>query len=97
MTYHGPAEVAGTSVRVHLAGRWEPVDGRYHWGGRIEPDARVAGLVRSGRRDVELRIAGRARPARLAEVDPWGGVGVTGVGAPPWPEPRSFGTSSAGG
>lgn len=87
MSYHGPANVAGTPVRVHLSGRWEPVDGRYHWSGRIEPEPRVAVLLRSGRRDVELRIADRARPARLAEVDAWGGVRITGLGPPPWPAP----------
>ncbi|MEV4656961.1 DUF4873 domain-containing protein [Micromonospora sp. NPDC049301] len=87
MSYHGAASVAGTAVRVHLSGRWEPVDGRYHWAGRIEPDPQVARLLRSGQRDVELRIADRTRPARLAEVDPWGGVRITGVGDPPWPEP----------
>ncbi|MEU7841316.1 DUF4873 domain-containing protein [Micromonospora sp. NPDC049114] len=85
MSYHGPASIAGNAVRAHLSGRWEPVDGRFHWGGRIEPDPTVARLLRSGRRDVELRIADRARPARLAEVDPWGGVRITGVGDPPWP------------
>lgn len=87
MSYHGPASISGTPVRAHLSGRWEPVDGRFHWGGRIEPDPTVARLLRSGRRDVELRIADRARPARLAEVDPWGGVRITGVGDPPWPSP----------
>ncbi|MEU7851460.1 DUF4873 domain-containing protein [Micromonospora parva] len=85
MSYHGPAGVEGTSVEVHLSGRWEPVDGRFHWGGRIEPAPPVAHLLRSGRRDVEVRIADRVRPARLAEVDPWGGVRITGVGDPPWP------------
>ncbi|MEU8298720.1 DUF4873 domain-containing protein [Micromonospora sp. NPDC048909] len=85
MSYHGPALVSGTPVRVRLSGRWEPVDGRYHWGGRIEPAPPVARLLRSGQRDVELSIADRVRPARLAEVDPWGGVRITGVGEPPWP------------
>ncbi|MGK5740406.1 DUF4873 domain-containing protein [Micromonospora sp. URMC 103] len=85
MSYHGPADVAGHPVRVHLTGRLEPVDGRFHWSGRVEPDPHVAGLLRAGRRDVELRIAQRVTAARLAEVDPWGGVRVTGVGAPPWP------------
>ncbi|SCG73009.1 DUF4873 domain-containing protein [Micromonospora inositola] len=85
MSYHGPAGVAGNAVQVHLSGRWEPVDGRYHWGGRIEPEPQVVRLLRSGRRDVELRIADRVSPARLAEVDPWGGVRITGVGDPPWP------------
>ncbi|MEW1588081.1 DUF4873 domain-containing protein [Micromonospora vinacea] len=85
MSYHGPADVEGTPVRAHLSGRWEPVDGRFHWGGRIEPEPRVADLLRSGRRDVALRIAGRVRAARLAEIDPWGGVRITGVGDAPWP------------
>ncbi|MFC3502490.1 DUF4873 domain-containing protein [Micromonospora krabiensis] len=87
MNYDGPATVAGRTVRVRLSGRWEPVDGRYHWVGRIEPDARVAGLLRSGRRDVEVRIAERVTAARLGEVDPWGGVRISGVGDPPWPPP----------
>ncbi len=85
MSYHGPADVAGIAVRVHLTGRWEPVDGRYHWNGRIEPAEQVARLLRSGCRDVEVRVAGQVSPARLAEIDPWGGIRVTGVGPPPWP------------
>jgi hypothetical protein len=86
MSYEGPAEVGELAVTVHLSGRWEPVDGRYHWGGRVEPLDEVAALVRAGRREVGLRIGERSAAARLAEVDPWGGVRITGVGAPPWPD-----------
>jgi hypothetical protein len=85
VSYHGPARIGDHAVRVRLRGRFEPVDGRYHWGGRIEPDPAVARLVRSGRRNVRLVIGERSAPARLGEVDPWGGVRITGVGAPPWP------------
>ncbi|KKJ93816.1 MULTISPECIES: DUF4873 domain-containing protein [unclassified Micromonospora] len=85
MSYHGPAWVADTAVRLHAAARWEPVDGRYHWAGRIEPDPRMVRLLRSGRRDVPVRVGERVCRARLAEVDPWGGVRITGVGEPPWP------------
>jgi len=81
----GPAPVTEIPVTVHLSGRWEPVDGRFHWGGRIESSPTVAHLVRAGRRDVRLAIGDRSAAARLAEVDPWGGVRVTGVGEPPWP------------
>lgn len=84
MSYEGPALVGELPVTVHLSGRWEPVDGRYHWSGRIEPFDAVADLVRQGRREVSLCIGERAAAARLAEVDPWGGVRVTGIGEPPW-------------
>lgn len=85
MSWHGPAWIAGTEVRLHVTGHWEPIDGRYHWAGRIEPEPRVVRLLRSGRRDVEVRVGDRITRARLTEVDPWGGVRVTGVGEPPWP------------
>jgi cation diffusion facilitator CzcD-associated flavoprotein CzcO len=74
-------------VRVYLSGRVEPVDGRYHWGGRIAADDAVAQLVRDGRRAVTLRTAdggGSAVPVRLGEVDAWGGIGVRATGTPPW-------------
>ena len=85
MTWEGTAQVAGTRVRLHAGGRFEPVDGRYHWAGRVEPEPRLVRLLRSGRRDVEIRIGERVTRARLTEVDPWGGVRITGVGTPPWP------------
>ncbi|MGY4913012.1 DUF4873 domain-containing protein [Micromonospora aurantiaca (nom. illeg.)] len=63
MTWEGTARIAGTTVRLHGGGRFEPVDGRYHWAGRVEPEPRLVRLLRSGRRDVEVRIGERvARP-----------------------------------
>ena len=90
--YAGPAVVAAadvnTAVRVSFAGRFEPVDGRYHWGGRIAPDERLAALVRGGLRSATVQIGQYpAASARLAEVDPWGGIRVVGVGLPPWSHP----------
>ncbi|GIH09554.1 hypothetical protein Rhe02_76210 [Rhizocola hellebori] len=69
-TEHGTFE-----VQARMLGRVEPVDGRYHWDGRIEPDERIAALVRSGAR--QARLDGVA--VRLTEVDPWGGVLVRGT------------------
>lgn len=86
----GAAEViAGSAVHavsVRLSAHFEPIDGAVHWGGRIAPHAAVAALLRAGRRGVQLRLPGGAAvPARLSELDPWGGVRVTGVGPPPAP------------
>ncbi len=70
-------------VRVVLSVRFEPVDGRCHWGGRIAPAPEVAALVRGGVRSCVLRVDSAA-PARLGDLDPWGGARVTGVGPPPF-------------
>jgi len=73
-------------VTVHLDGHLEPLDGSFHWYGRIERSAAVAGLKDAGATTGSLVIADR-QPAelRLAEYDPWGHVQVSGAGAPPYP------------
>ncbi|MBO0869237.1 MAG: DUF4873 domain-containing protein [Micromonosporaceae bacterium] len=72
-------------AQARLAGQVEPVDGRFHWGGRLAPGRELAELVRAGRRGVRVRIGdGPAREATLGEVDPWGGVRLRGTGPPPW-------------
>ena len=76
-------------VRATLSGHVDPLDGRFHWGGRIGTDARVVGLLRAGKREITLQVAGAPPlPARLTEVDPWGGVILAGTGRPPWPAPE---------
>lgn len=73
-------------VTVHLDGHLEPLDGLFHWYGRIE---RADGLVAAKSRGAtsgELVIdGGPPAPVRLAEQDPWGHVQVNGTGAPPYP------------
>ncbi len=88
--YRGPATLACGDTRIPvtvvLAGHREPLDGKYHWYGRVNADARVRSLKESGRSDVTVTLPdGDPTPARLAEVDPWGHVRVTGVGTPPFP------------
>lgn len=87
--YAGPAEVtvAGVAypVDVALSGRFEPVDGGYHWSGRSAAHPDLVSAVRAGRREATVRVGAAAPvPVRLAEVDPWGGVRLVGVGTPPW-------------
>ncbi len=85
--YRGPAVVTiegvAFEVDVALAGHFEPFDGRFHWGGRISPHAGVGKLVRDGRTTAELAIGGDGKPVQLKDLDPWGGVRVRAVGAPP--------------
>lgn len=71
-------------VQVALAGHLEPIDGNYHWYGRIT--ARDAVTALKGRPGLSLALPDRDPvPARLTEVDPLGNARVCGVGSPPYP------------
>lgn len=90
--YAGPAilRVDGRDlpVRVRLAGHLEPLDGRYHWYGRVERTDAVVAAKDAGAARAELVVGGGAAAGlRLAEYDAWGNVLVSGVGAPPYPLP----------
>jgi hypothetical protein len=74
------------AVELRLSGHFQPIDGRFHWGGRMSAGPEVVALLRSGRRDVFLAGTAGEAPvaARLVELDPWGGIRVTGIGPPPF-------------
>jgi hypothetical protein len=87
--YRGPATLrvgeADLAVQVRLSARFEPVEGRFRWAGRTAPDDGLRERVGGGLREALLTIPGSPqRPARLSEPDPWGGVRLSGTGAPPW-------------
>ncbi|MDV6012882.1 DUF4873 domain-containing protein [Haloechinothrix sp. LS1_15] len=88
--YHGPATLSAGErqlpVTVTLSGHVEPIDGKYHWYGRVHAQEEVAALQRANRSGVSLSLPGRqAVPGRLVERDPWGHVRVAGTGTPPYP------------
>lgn len=82
--YDGPATVlidgANHDVHVRLAGRLDPVDGRYHWQGTILDDLPT---VKPGQ-SVIVAIDDRTADARITEQTPWGRYAVVGVGSPPY-------------
>ncbi|BBZ18974.1 DUF4873 domain-containing protein [Mycolicibacterium gadium] len=83
--YDGPATVRigedERTVRVRLAGRIDPIDGRYHWQGTVFdeplPDTRLP-------RQVIVSVGRHQAQARIVERPPQGGYSVAGVGAPPF-------------
>jgi uncharacterized protein DUF4873 len=99
--YAGPAALAAAgadlTVQVRLSGRVEPLDGRYHWAGRIAAQVDVTRLFRDGVRSATLRIDNQDPvEVRLSEVDPWGAVRVSATSAPPWPPVDSVDPSGEG-
>lgn len=83
--YTGPGELVlgGAAIPVHLdlRGAFQPIDGRFHWQGRVsgaEFDAPVDGTV-------ILRTTYGEATGRVSDPDPWGRLRVTGTGTPPFP------------
>ncbi|GAA2117227.1 hypothetical protein GCM10009759_63450 [Kitasatospora saccharophila] len=91
--YMGAAvlEIDGRSlpVRGRLAGYFQPLDGRYHWYGRLQADAELAELVGSGRADAVLRTPHGQATGTLGDPDLWQRYRIEGVGRPPFPVPVS--------
>lgn len=87
--YSGPAMLdapgAELPVTVTLNGHPDPIDGRYHWYGRIT-GPNPADLPDPGRGQVQLTLPGGTPTAgTLQERDPWGELRIVGVGDPPYP------------
>ncbi|WP_028653961.1 DUF4873 domain-containing protein [Nocardioides sp. J54] len=84
--YDGPATVdldgAAHDVTVTLRGSFQPLDGRFHWYGRLTPGTPVDD-ARSGT-EVVLRTPHGHATARLSDKDIWGRYRLTGTGTPPF-------------
>jgi len=85
--YDGPAHLVAdgrtVDVEVRLRGVFQPIDGLYHWYGRVASSEAVDALVGS-RSPVVLRTPHGEVSARLADRDPWGRYRVSGTGRPPF-------------
>ncbi|KRB79598.1 hypothetical protein ASE01_22980 [Nocardioides sp. Root190] len=84
--YDGPAIVrtpdAEHEVAVTLRGAFSPLDGHFHWYGRVSDSGALA-AVRSGA-TVTVRTEHGEAAARLSDKDPWGRFRVAGTGTPPF-------------
>jgi len=90
--YRGPArlDVGDTTIDVDvvLGGHLEPLDGKYHWYGRVVRNVAVDAAKSEGATVVGLSIGGRkCAEGRLAEHDAWGNMRITATGAPPFERP----------
>ena len=80
--YDGPAHVGDLELQVRLRGHFEPIDGRFHWWGRLAADASLDDAVAGS--TITLRTAYGEAPGRLSDRDPWGRFRVSGTGRPPF-------------
>lgn len=87
--YSGPATlvVAGAEIQVTVTmrGHFEPIDGLYHWYGRINASERLAELLRQHPGTVRVRTPDGEASGSLSDPDAWGRYRVTGTSRPPFP------------
>jgi hypothetical protein len=88
--YSGPARLSLTAtdvldVAVTLAGHLEPLDGQYHWYGRVQQDEALDRAKGNGTTEIVVTIGdGHPAAGRLAEHDAWGNLRIIGTGRPPF-------------
>jgi hypothetical protein len=87
--YCGPARLTvGTAVfdvQVELRGHFEPIDGRYHWYGRIARSEALATALRGLKSAGVIQTPHGSTPCEVAEPDPWERYRITGYSTPPFP------------
>lgn len=91
--YGGPAQLitggAQFDVEVELRGCFQPIDGRYHWYGRVARHDGLAAKLGSARATATLTTPEGSAPCQLSEPDMWGRFRITGISTPPFAVPAS--------
>jgi hypothetical protein len=87
--YEGRATLlVGTSeldVTVVLRGYFEPIDGHYHWYGRIGVNEALSALLGGDRnRPAVLRTPAGEAAGQLSDPDTWGRYRIAGTSRPPF-------------
>lgn len=76
------------TVEVTLRGNFEPVDGRYHWYGRVQPHPSLS--VGARKPEVALKTPFGEAKGTLSDPDTWGRYRITGTSRPPFKVPVSL-------
>lgn len=86
--YRGPATLVlddrEIAVTVELRGCFQPIDGRYHWYGRIAADAGLHTLVAGRRASAVLRTPQGEAAGQVCDPDLWDRHRILGTGTPPF-------------
>jgi len=100
--FSGPARLRLGSidldVQADLRGQFDPIDGRYHWYGRLERhDGLTAAMAGQGRAAGVLTTPEGRAECELSDPDPWQRYRVSGVSTPPFRSELSAAAADAGG
>jgi len=89
--YQGPATlgIGGETFEVEadLRGKFEPIDGRYHWYGRLRQHEGLAAALAQGRAEGTLSTPEGTAQCEVSDPDPWLRYRVSGISRPPFAVP----------
>ncbi|GAA3540941.1 DUF4873 domain-containing protein [Amycolatopsis ultiminotia] len=92
--YAGPATLVvddvALPVELELRGHFQPIDGYYHWYGRIAVDAALAELVGGRKKACEVKVGAQSAAGEVSDPDPWGRYRITGTSTPPFTVPKTL-------
>jgi cell division protein YceG involved in septum cleavage len=78
------------TVQVELRGHFQPIDGYYHWYGRISPHEELHQLLDGNKREAEIRTPEGYARGELSDRDPWGRYRILGTSTPPFTVPTEL-------
>ena len=83
-------EETAMPVEVELRGYFQPIDGYYHWYGRIKPNRQLADLAGGRKKTAEIRTPQGSAIGEISDPDPWDRYRITGTSTPPFAIPASL-------
>lgn len=72
------------AVQAHLRGTFQPIDGRFHWYGRLAAGEEVDAFAAQHRKNVLIRTDEGEATGTLSDRDTWGRFRIDGTGRPPY-------------
>jgi hypothetical protein len=86
--YQGPAilvvDESELDITVVLRGYFEPIDGFYHWYGRINVSDELTELLGGKNKPAVLRTPDGEASGQLSDPDTWGRYRIAGTSRPPF-------------
>lgn len=86
--YRGPATLTidgvDHEVTVRLTGHFQPIDGWFHWYGRVDVHPGVEAALGGRKRPVHVATPHGEADGEIADPDPWGRYRLTGTSTPPF-------------
>ncbi|OLT48199.1 DUF4873 domain-containing protein [Saccharomonospora sp. CUA-673] len=77
-------------IEVDLRGHFQPIDGYYHWYGRITRHDELMELAGGRKKSVRLSTPEGSADGTISDPDPWERYRITGTSTPPFTVPTTL-------